>query len=68
MKAAAAKAGYFVDGNERQFPRIQILTIDDILSGRKRPEFVDYGSGREMYREAKKELPEGTREGQDKLI
>jgi len=43
MRAEAADAGtYYSPGWDRQYPRLQILTIDDILSGKG----IDYPSSR----------------------
>lgn len=55
MVADALKAGkYEYPGGQKAFPRIQILTVEDLFAG-KQPEYIDYGDGRSMNRQARKE-------------
>ncbi len=42
MIAEAAKAGFYESPNGKKFPRIQLLTIEDLLSGKARAEHPDY--------------------------
>jgi DNA modification methylase len=42
MIAEAAKAGFYTNATGKKFPRLQILTIEDLLSGKVRPEHPDY--------------------------
>jgi adenine specific DNA methylase Mod len=44
MLADAASAGFYAGGpgGKKQFPRIQLLTIDGLLSGREKPAHPDY--------------------------
>ena len=42
MRADAASAGFYTDGAGRKFARVQLLTIDGLLSGRERGEHPDY--------------------------
>ncbi len=42
MTTEAAAAGFYESSNGRKFPRIQILTIEDLLSGKARAEHPDY--------------------------
>ena len=42
MIADAASAGFYQDGAGRKFPRVQLLTIEGLLSGKQRPEHPDH--------------------------
>ena len=42
MLAEAAKAGFYTSALGNKFPRLQILTIEDLLSGKARAEHPDY--------------------------
>jgi len=42
MNADAASAGFYESQNGRKFPRVQLLTIDGLLSGTARAEHPDY--------------------------
>ncbi len=42
MKKDAASAGFYTDGAGRKFPRIQLLTIEGLLSGQQRAEHPDH--------------------------
>ncbi len=42
MQSEAAKAGLFTDAGGRDYPRIQILTIDEILNQGKHPQLPAY--------------------------
>lgn len=55
MKADAVAAGSFKYPNGHEVPKIQILTIKDLLEG-KRINFMDYGEGRAMNKQAKLEI------------
>ena len=55
MVTEALTAGkYAYPGGQLSFPRIQILTIEDLLAG-KRPDFIDYGDRRSMNKQARRE-------------
>jgi len=54
MRAEAINYGDFEYPNGKKFPRIQILTIQDLLDGKK-PQFLDYGEGKAMPKKAQKE-------------
>lgn len=54
MKADAIAAGSFKYPNGKEVPRIQILTVKDLLDG-KRPYFHDYQDGSAMNKQAKLE-------------
>ena len=42
MVADAASAGFYSDGAGRKFPRVQLLTIEGLLSGQQRAEHPDH--------------------------
>lgn len=56
MLTEAAKAGFYKAGNGRDYPRIQILTIEDLMTKRKRPEYLDLSLGELTFRKAQKEM------------
>lgn len=55
MRADAISYGEYEYPNGKKFPRIQILTIQDLLDG-KQPQFLDYLEGRAMPKKAKREV------------
>jgi site-specific DNA-methyltransferase (adenine-specific) len=55
MVVEAAKAGFYRAANGREYPRLQILTIDELLSGRRRPEYMDYRHGADTFKRAQRE-------------
>lgn len=55
MEREAAAAGFFRAGNGQEYPRVQILTIEDLLTGRKRPEYWDMSMGDLTFRKAQRE-------------
>ena len=55
MKKDAVSYGFYTYPNGKEFPCIQILTIQELLEG-KRPDFLDYGCGKAMPKKAKKEV------------
>jgi len=54
MLSEAAKAGCYLAGNGQEYARIQILTIDDLLAKRSRPEFFDLSRGELTFKKAPK--------------
>ena len=42
MIADAASAGFYESASGKKFPRVQLLTIEDLLSGQARAEHPDY--------------------------
>lgn len=54
MIADAASAGFYTDGAGRTFARIQLLTIEDLLSGKARAEHPDHAPGL-TFKKAKQE-------------
>ena len=63
MISEAASAGFY-ESPKGQYPKIQILTIEDLLSGKSRPQYTDISSGSFNFRNAK---TEEKRVEQDKL-
>lgn len=55
MKADALSYGKYEYPNGKEFQRIQILTIEELLEG-KRLDYLDYGVGQAMPKKAKKEV------------
>jgi site-specific DNA-methyltransferase (adenine-specific) len=55
MREEAAKAGFYRGGNGKEYPKLQILTIAELLDGRKRPEFPDMSMGSLTFKKAKRE-------------
>jgi hypothetical protein len=56
MKEEAVKAGYYADPRGVSFPKIQILTIKELLEGTEQPKYPDLMRGGLMFKKAKKEL------------
>lgn len=55
MKADALSYGKYEYPNGKEFQRIQIFTIEELLAGKK-PDYIDYGVGQAMQKKAKKEV------------
>ncbi len=55
MVKEAAAAGHFESPHHGAFPKIQILTIERLLSGKERPQFPDMSRGEQTFKKAKKE-------------
>ena len=55
MLTEATKAGFYRAGNGRDYPRLQIFTIEDLLTQRKRPEYLDLSLGDLTFKRAEKE-------------
>lgn len=58
MKEEAVKAGYYSSPTGADFPKIQILTVEGLLSGTEQPRYPDLTRGGLMFRRAKKEVKE----------
>lgn len=58
MRKEAAAAGFYTNPYEEQFPKIQILTIADLLDGRK-PQYRDFTMGQASFKKAKTEKDKG---------
>jgi site-specific DNA-methyltransferase (adenine-specific) len=55
MLTEATKAGFYRAGNGKDYPKLQIFTIEDLLSGKKTPEYLDLSQGNLTFRKATKE-------------
>ena len=55
MKKEAAAAGFFTGANGKSYPKLQILTVEDLLNGHARPQFPDLAMGTLTFKKAKKE-------------
>lgn len=64
MKTAVA-AGFYESPHHGQFPRLQILTIEGLLSGTERPRYPDMAAGAHTFKKAKKQTVKNT--NQEKL-
>ncbi len=64
MEKEAATAGLYKAGNGREYSRVQILTIEDLLSGRKRPEYWDRSMGELTFKKAQREAESIAVQGQ----
>lgn len=64
MEKEAAAAGFYRAGNGREYPHIQILTIEDLLTRRKRPEYWDMDMGELTFKKAQREAGEVAVQGQ----
>lgn len=59
MVRECTTAGFYRASNGRDYPRIQILTIEGLLTGRERPEFFDMNRGDLTFKKAQREMPTG---------
>lgn len=55
MLTEATKAGFYRAANGKDYPKLQIFTIEDLLSGKKSPEYLDLSQGNLTFRKASKE-------------
>lgn len=55
MRVEAASAGFYRGGNGKDYPRLQILTVGELLEGHQRPEFPDLSMGSYTFKKAKRE-------------
>jgi len=55
MMTEAVKEGFYRAGNGQEFPRIQILTIEGLLSKTERPQFIDLKHGLDTFKKAPRE-------------
>jgi len=55
MKKEAAAAGFFTGANGKPYPKLQILTVEELLNGHARPQFPDLSLGTLTFKKAKKE-------------
>jgi len=61
MKEEAAKSGFYHGGNGKDYHRVQILTIAELLEHHKRPEFPDMTMGSISFKKAK---PQKVKDGE----
>lgn len=66
MASEAAKAGYYTAGNGQPYPRLQLLTIEGLLSKRQRLEYIDFSYGSDTFKKAPRE--NSTNHTQDPLF
>lgn len=52
MREEAAKAGLYESPSGANFPRIQVLSIDDLLSGKDRARYPDLAAGGHTFKKA----------------
>lgn len=55
MITEATKAGFYRAANGKDYPCVQIFTIEDLLSGTKKPEYLDLSLGDITFKRAEKE-------------
>jgi site-specific DNA-methyltransferase (adenine-specific) len=59
MLTEAASAGFYESPDGKSFPKIQILTIEGLLSGKESPKYPDLARGGLSFKKAKKEQEGG---------
>jgi hypothetical protein len=59
MIAEAAKFGFYTAGNGRQYRRLPLLTIEDLLAKRARPEYADFSMGEASFKQTKRDKVKG---------
>jgi len=59
MLTEAASAGFYVSPHHGNFPKIQILTVEGLLSGAEAPKYVDLSQGELSFKKAKQEKQTG---------
>ncbi len=59
MQIEAASAGFYESPHHGNFPKIQILTVEGLLSGAEAPKYVDLSQGELSFKKAKQEKPSG---------
>lgn len=62
MIAEAAAAGFYESPHHGKYPRVQILTIEDLLAGHAQLRYPDL-SGGQTFKKAKREIARGKQEG-----
>ena len=55
MIKEAASSGFYKAGNGRNYAKVQILTIEELLTAQKRPEFFDMKQGELTFKKAQRE-------------
>ncbi|MFM2064756.1 MAG: hypothetical protein RLZZ507_4427, partial [Cyanobacteriota bacterium] len=64
MIKEAASSGFYKAGNGRNYAKIQILTIEELLTGEKKPEFFDMKQGELTFKKAQRENQEIAEQGE----
>jgi len=59
MVTEAASAGFYASPHHGSFPKIQILTVEGLLSGAEAPKYVDLSQGGLSFKKAKQEKQTG---------
>jgi DNA modification methylase len=62
MRKEAVSAGFYTNPFDEQFPKIQILTIAELMSGKK-PQYRDFTGGSASFKKAKTEKQSGEQLG-----
>ena len=55
MITEATKAGFYRAANGQDYPRVQIFLIEDLLSGAKKPQYLDLSLGDITFKRSEKE-------------
>lgn len=55
MQQEATKAGFYQAGNGKQYPAIQIFSIEGLINGEERAEYYDLSWGKSTFKQAQKE-------------
>jgi DNA modification methylase len=58
MLKEAVSAGFYESPSGGKFRKIQILSVEGLLSGQEKPEYPDFTRGKLNYKETKKEIEE----------
>ncbi len=62
VKEAASAGFYECPHNKKGYPKIQLLTIEGLLSGHERPEYLDLAQGAVTFKSPPKEKGPKTRQ------
>jgi len=66
LKEAASAGFYHCPHNRKDYPKLQILTIEGLLSGHERPQFLDLSQGATTFKQAPRE--KGPKQKQARLV
>jgi hypothetical protein len=59
MQTEAVAAGFYRNPQGKNYPKLQILTIEELLEGTKKPEYPDLSAGAATFKKAKTEEQQG---------
>ncbi|MDR3323543.1 MAG: restriction endonuclease [Zoogloeaceae bacterium] len=59
MQTEAVAAGFYRNPQGKNYPKLQILTIEELLEGTKKPEYPDLSAGAATFKKAKTEEQRG---------